>query len=121
MDIIPFIAGGITIGLVTLVTNKLSGKAGAIVWSLPLSLVPVSFFVWYMAGMKTTDKLKSLFGSIAPTVIALVAFSIAARIALNHVSYPWAMLIAFVAWAVIAVLMYAVLCPSPFNAKCIQT
>jgi uncharacterized membrane protein (GlpM family) len=121
MDIIPFITGGLTIGMTTLVTKKLSGKAGAIFWSLPLSLIPVSFFVWYLAGKKTTDKLKSLFGSVVLTVAALLAFSITARIALNHVSYPVALAMAFAAWGVVAFIMYFALCPSPTGGKCIKT
>ncbi len=46
LDIFNFIIGGITVVVIARVVKKYNTKAGAVIWSLPYTLLPVIFIMW---------------------------------------------------------------------------
>ena len=120
MNIIPFIVGGIIIGSVSLLTSYFSGKAGAIFWSLPLSLISITFFLWYFNNYKVSNKITDLISATIPSLFALTGFIVIFHFSLKKYSYPVSVGLAFGFWICCALFMWVYLCPSPFNWKCVK-
>lgn len=45
--LVNFIVGGLSVVLIGLVVEKMSAKAGSIVWSIPYTLLPIIVMMWY--------------------------------------------------------------------------
>ena len=109
-----FIIGGIIVAATSLIGNEVSTKAAAIFYALPLTMIPIAFFIWDSSKHKYgTHAVANFMGESIPAIFGMFLFIIPFWLALYRFSFWPSLFIALGAWFVWIALTWFFICPSP--------
>lgn len=99
---LQFVFGGVSVVGITLIAKYIDPKYTGIVYALPVILITAAIFVYLQQGLDVT---KATVKSTFVYEFTLIYFIFAFYFLLGKMDFWWALLIAFVSWAVIATLL----------------
>ncbi len=107
---INFVAGGVMVAGTAYLATKVSSKAAALFWALPLTLMPILLFLYYKKASQ--EDIADFVGRLVPSLLIFVVYVLVLWAALRKTTFWRAVVVSVAVFLILAALFWVLMPPS---------